>query len=88
MKSVFFSFNQVFFNLFAFSALVFCLCVCLSVCLCVCLCVGIGSPRIEVTDSYELPCGCCELIPGPLEGQPVLLMAEPSLQPPGFHLLL
>ena len=29
----------------------------------------------------EPPCGCWKLNPGPLEGQPVLLTAEPSLQP-------
>jgi hypothetical protein len=28
-----------------------------------------------------MPCGCWELNPGPLEEQPVLLSAEPSLQP-------
>ena len=29
----------------------------------------------------EPPCGCWELISGPLEGQSVFLTAEPSLQP-------
>ena len=33
-----------------------------------------------VTGSCELPCGCWELNPGPLEDQPVLSIAEPSLQ--------
>jgi len=33
----------------------------------------------EITDSYELPCGCWDLNPGSLEEQPVLLTAEPSL---------
>jgi hypothetical protein len=33
------------------------------------------------TDGCELPCGCWELNPGPLEEQPVLLSSEPSLQP-------
>ena len=32
-------------------------------------------------DDSEPPCGCWELNPGPLEEQPVLLTAEPSLQP-------
>ena len=36
---------------------------------------------IGVTDSCELPCGFWELNPSPLEEQPVLLTAEPSLQP-------
>ena len=33
------------------------------------------------TDGCEPPCGCWELNSGPLEEQPVLLTAEPSLQP-------
>lgn len=33
-----------------------------------------------VTDGCELPCGCWESNPGPLEKQPVLLTAAPSLQ--------
>ena len=32
-------------------------------------------------DSYELPCGCWEVNPGPLEEQPVFLTTEQSLQP-------
>ncbi|KAL6074356.1 hypothetical protein STEG23_012106, partial [Scotinomys teguina] len=40
------------------------------------------SPGTGVTDSCELPCGFWDLNPGPLEEQPVLLTAEPSLQPP------
>jgi hypothetical protein len=39
-----------------------------------------------VTDSCELPCGCWELNPDPLEEQPVFLSTEPSLQPPHFFL--
>jgi hypothetical protein len=35
-----------------------------------------------ITDGCELPCGCWELNPGPLEKQSVLLTHEPSLQPP------
>jgi hypothetical protein len=48
-----------------------------------CMCVGeaVGSPGTGVTDRCELPCGCWELSPGPLEEQPVLLTTEPSLQP-------
>jgi hypothetical protein len=34
---------------------------------------GVESSGIGVTDGYELPCGCQELNPGPLEEQPVLL---------------
>ena len=30
---------------------------------------------------WDLLCGCWESSPGPLEEQPVLLTAEPSLQP-------
>ena len=46
----------------------------------VCLCEGIRSSGTGVTDSCELPCGCWGLNPGPLEEQPVVLTAEPSLQ--------
>jgi hypothetical protein len=34
-----------------------------------------------ITDGCKLPCGCWELNSGPLEEQPVLLTAEPTLQP-------
>lgn len=34
-----------------------------------------------VTDDCEPPCGCWELYPGLLQEWPVLLTAEPSLQP-------
>ena len=34
-----------------------------------------------ITDGYKPPCGCWELNSGPLEEQPVLFTAEPSLQP-------
>ena len=44
-------------------------------CLCVCLCECVRYPGTEIMDSCELPCGCWELNPGPLEEQP-------SLQPP------
>ena len=43
---------------------------------------GIRSPGTGVTNSCELPCGCWDLNLGLLEEQPVLLTAEPSLQPP------
>jgi E3 ubiquitin-protein ligase NEDD4 len=33
---------------------------------------GVGSLGTEVTDSFELPCGCWESNPGPPEEQPVL----------------
>jgi hypothetical protein len=39
-----------------------------------------GTPGPGVTDSCELLCGLWELNPGPLEEQPVVLTAEPSLQ--------
>ena len=48
----------------------------------VCLYKGVRSPGIGDTDSYEVPCGCWELNLGPLEGHPMLLTDEPSLQPP------
>jgi hypothetical protein len=50
----------------------------------ICLCEGVRSPGTGLTGSYELPCGCWELNPDPLEHQPVLLTAEPSLQ----HILI
>ena len=53
----------------------------LAFCLHVYLCEGFGSSGMGVTDSCELPYGCWELNPGPLEEQPVLLTNEPSLQP-------
>ena len=44
----------------------------------------IRSPGNRVRDDCELSCGCWELNSGPLEEQPVLLTAEPSLQTLGF----
>jgi len=38
----------------------------------VCLFEGVRSPGTGATDSCELPCGCWELNPGPLEEHPVL----------------
>jgi hypothetical protein len=38
----------------------------------------------QISYSCQLPHGCWELNPGPLEEQPVLLTTEPSLQ---FHVL-
>ena len=35
-----------------------------------------------IIDVCEPPCGCWELNSGPLEEQPMLLTAEPSLQAP------
>ena len=43
------------------------------------LCKGSTSPGTAVTDKCELPCGCWELNPGPLEEQPLLLTSELSL---------
>lgn len=48
-------------------------------CIHACLWEGVGSPGGRVIDGSELPRGCWELKPGPLEE---LLTAEPSLQPP------
>jgi hypothetical protein len=42
---------------------------------------GAGSPKTGVTESCELPGGCWELNPGPLETQPVLLTIGPFLLP-------
>lgn len=52
----------------------FCLHVCLHT-----MCVGLLGTT--VAGSCELPYGCWELNPGHLEKQPVLVTAEPSLQP-------
>lgn len=45
------------------------------------LCEGVRSPGTRVTDRCEQLCGCWELIPHPLEEQPMLLTTEASLQP-------
>ena len=42
----------------------------------------IGSPGTGITDDCGPPCGCWESKLGPLQEQPVLLTAEPSLQSP------
>jgi hypothetical protein len=39
-----------------------------------------------IKDGCELPHGCWDLNSGPLEGQLMLLTAEPSLQPPATHI--
>lgn len=38
------------------------------------------SPKTRVTGCHELPCGCYDSSPGPLEEQHVLLAAEPCLK--------
>jgi hypothetical protein len=44
------------------------MCTCaLPACMYVCLCESIGHLKTGATDSYELPCGCWELNPGPLK---------------------
>lgn len=43
------------------------------------MCEGFGSPGIEVTDNFELLCGCRELDWGSLEEQPVLLITETAV---------
>ena len=47
------------------------------------LCLPAGQKRAPdlITDCCEPPCGCWELNSEPLEEPPVLLTAEPSLQP-------
>jgi hypothetical protein len=52
----------------------------------VCLHEVVGSPGIGAADNQKLPCGYWELNPSLLEGQPVLITAEPTLQPL-IHLL-
>jgi hypothetical protein len=39
-----------------------------------------------IADGCEPPCSCWKLNSGPLEEQPVLLTAEPSLQPDNWFL--
>ena len=79
------------FNEFTFYFL-FCVYGCFA-CMCLCtMCMqypqrpeeDIRSHGTEVKDNCQLPCGCWELNPGPLQEQPVLLTTEPSLQPPAF----
>ena len=40
---------------------------------------GVGYPETGVTEGWEPSCGCWELNLGPLQEQPELLTAEPSL---------
>lgn len=42
---------------------------------------GIRSPRTGGTDRCEMPCGCRDPNPGPLEWHLVLVTTEPSLPP-------
>lgn len=42
---------------------------------------GADSPGTGVTDGWELPCGCWDMNPDPLQEQPVLVTAETSLRP-------
>ena len=65
------------------SSVCVCVCVCfkmmdlvlctLVLCLHACLCEGVRFFGTGVTDSCELPCGCWELNPGPLEELPSAL---------------
>lgn len=45
---------------------------------------GVVSPGPGVMDGYEPPCGCWKSNPGPLQEQPVVLLAGPisSSSPP------
>ena len=65
-----------------------CLFVCLFVCLMYMSALSAHIPCMPEegirSDGCEPPCGCWELNSGPLEEQPVLLTAKPSLQPPNF----
>ena len=45
-----------------------------------CACSALRGQK-RVSNPLELPCGCWELYPGPLEEQPVLITTEPLLQP-------
>ena len=65
--------------------------VCLFVCLFFIMCIWVHCHYLKthqerasdpITDGGEPPCGCWETNSGPLEEQPVLLMAESSLQAP------
>lgn len=40
---------------------------------------GLRTHGPGVTDSYDLSCGCWKSNPGPVDEEPVLLTAEPSL---------
>jgi hypothetical protein len=42
----------------------------------------------SITDGCKPPCGCWDLNSGPLEEEPVLLAAEPPLQPCSFFFFL
>ena len=42
---------------------------------------SVGTPVTGITHICEPPCACWESNLGPVEEQPVLLTAEPSLQP-------
>lgn len=48
----------------------------------------IGSHQTRVTEGYKLPYVCCKSNPSPLEGQKVVLTAEPSLMPPKLGLFI
>lgn len=49
-------------------------------CMHVCLGEGFRSPGVRATDSCELPRGCWEWYPGPLQEQPVPLTTEPPFR--------
>jgi hypothetical protein len=42
------------------------------------VCEGVKNPGTGATDKCELPCGCWELNPGPLEEQPMFLTTDSS----------
>ena len=54
-----------------------------SICMYTCMPETVPDP---ITDGCEAACGCWELNSGPLKELPVLLTAEPSLQPHNFEL--
>ena len=48
---------------------------------------SLRSSGTEVTGNCEMPCGCWDLNPGPLEEQPMFLITGPSLQPLSLYFI-
>lgn len=66
--------TEFYFSIIIYLSLLFCLHVCPY--------EGISSPGRGIISCCKLPSGCWELNLGPMKKHPVLLVAEPSLQPP------
>jgi hypothetical protein len=62
--------------------------VCVYIVLSACMPAGQKRAPDPITDGYEPPCGCWESNSGALEGQPVLLTSELSLQPYETHIYI